>query len=346
MAEIEDNVDRELFRNVEKLRQLRIEHRDLDEVISRLSLDLHIDELQLKRLKKRKLHAQGPDRAPGEPADPGSERLMDSAESALRGVARCSSTSPPVLVAGSALLIAGLAASAVARALRARRAGGRTRGRRARARARSRARGRRAHRPDPRGARDAARRRTYCVGALGVPTAPIDGAARAAGGAGAWCASAVYVLGLLLGPDSWVRTPREPHHARAVADRRCGRPRLARRDRGQPEPHQPGPGPHAVQPVGAAQGPGGRHRLRHRHQPDRARHRAPRHAARSAGGLHPRRRLEVHLLPAGRPGRAARASTPPASTSRRSTCSPARSASAWASACRRSPATSSAASCC
>ena len=53
MAEIEDNVDRELFRNVEK--QLRIEHRDLDEVISRLSLDLHINELQLKRLKKRKL---------------------------------------------------------------------------------------------------------------------------------------------------------------------------------------------------------------------------------------------------------------------------------------------------
>ena len=55
MAEIEDNVDRELFRNIEKLRQLRIEHRDLDEVIGRLSLDLHIDELQLKRLKKRKL---------------------------------------------------------------------------------------------------------------------------------------------------------------------------------------------------------------------------------------------------------------------------------------------------
>jgi hypothetical protein len=55
MAEIEDNVDRELFRNVEKLRQLRIEHRDLDEVISRLSLDMHIDQLQMKRLKKRKL---------------------------------------------------------------------------------------------------------------------------------------------------------------------------------------------------------------------------------------------------------------------------------------------------
>ena len=55
MAEIEDNVDRELFRNVEKLRQLRIEHRDLDEVISRLSMDMHINELQMKRLKKRKL---------------------------------------------------------------------------------------------------------------------------------------------------------------------------------------------------------------------------------------------------------------------------------------------------
>jgi hypothetical protein len=55
MKESGDNVDRELFRNVQKLRGLRIEHRDLDEVIARLSLDLHIDELQLKRLKKRKL---------------------------------------------------------------------------------------------------------------------------------------------------------------------------------------------------------------------------------------------------------------------------------------------------
>ena len=55
MAETEDNVDRELFRNMEKLRQLRIEHRDLDEVITRLALDVHIDELQLKRLTKRKL---------------------------------------------------------------------------------------------------------------------------------------------------------------------------------------------------------------------------------------------------------------------------------------------------
>jgi hypothetical protein len=55
MSDSEDNVDRELFRNVERLRQLRIEHRDLDDVIARLQMDMHIDELQLKRLKKRKL---------------------------------------------------------------------------------------------------------------------------------------------------------------------------------------------------------------------------------------------------------------------------------------------------
>jgi hypothetical protein len=51
----EDNVNRELFRNIEKLRQLRIEHRDLDQVISRLAMDIHTDEVQIRRLKKRKL---------------------------------------------------------------------------------------------------------------------------------------------------------------------------------------------------------------------------------------------------------------------------------------------------
>jgi len=51
----EDKVNRELFRNIEKLRQLRIEHRDLDEIITRLSMDIHVDEIQIKRLKKRKL---------------------------------------------------------------------------------------------------------------------------------------------------------------------------------------------------------------------------------------------------------------------------------------------------
>jgi hypothetical protein len=55
MSDSEDNVDRDLFRSMQQLRDLRIEHRDLDEVIARLSMDMHIDELQLKRLKKRKL---------------------------------------------------------------------------------------------------------------------------------------------------------------------------------------------------------------------------------------------------------------------------------------------------
>jgi len=51
----QDNVDHELFRNIERLRHLRIEHRDLDQVIERLSMDFRTDELQLRRLKKRKL---------------------------------------------------------------------------------------------------------------------------------------------------------------------------------------------------------------------------------------------------------------------------------------------------
>ncbi len=38
-----------------KLVELKVEHRDLDTVIDRLSVDRGTDELQLKRLKKRKL---------------------------------------------------------------------------------------------------------------------------------------------------------------------------------------------------------------------------------------------------------------------------------------------------
>ena len=55
MAEILDNVDTETFLRLERLRSLRIEHRDLDDVINRLQLDLHVDQVQLRRLKKRKL---------------------------------------------------------------------------------------------------------------------------------------------------------------------------------------------------------------------------------------------------------------------------------------------------
>jgi len=51
----ETNVDTETFRRLERLRELRIEHRDLDDVIHRLQMDLYVNEVQLRRLKKRKL---------------------------------------------------------------------------------------------------------------------------------------------------------------------------------------------------------------------------------------------------------------------------------------------------
>lgn len=38
-----------------RLAELQLEHRDLDEVIARLSATPGVDELQLRRLKKRKL---------------------------------------------------------------------------------------------------------------------------------------------------------------------------------------------------------------------------------------------------------------------------------------------------
>jgi hypothetical protein len=55
VSDEESNVNTELFKNIERLRQLRIEHRDLDDIIARLSMDFNADEIQMKRLKKRKL---------------------------------------------------------------------------------------------------------------------------------------------------------------------------------------------------------------------------------------------------------------------------------------------------
>lgn len=50
-----EKIDTEVFRSVERLKQLRVEHRDLDQVIARLVTDPNVDQLMLKRLKKRKL---------------------------------------------------------------------------------------------------------------------------------------------------------------------------------------------------------------------------------------------------------------------------------------------------
>ena len=41
--------------NVARLKELRIEHQDLDQVISRLAEDPYVDQIMLRRLKKRKL---------------------------------------------------------------------------------------------------------------------------------------------------------------------------------------------------------------------------------------------------------------------------------------------------
>ncbi|EIJ42397.1 uncharacterized conserved small protein containing a coiled-coil domain [Beggiatoa alba B18LD] len=38
------------------IEELELEHHDLDDVIHRLSQDKHMDQLQLQRLKKRKLY--------------------------------------------------------------------------------------------------------------------------------------------------------------------------------------------------------------------------------------------------------------------------------------------------
>jgi hypothetical protein len=47
--------DEEMTAVRQKLDALKIEHRDLDDVIARLVNDHHEDELQIRRLKRRKL---------------------------------------------------------------------------------------------------------------------------------------------------------------------------------------------------------------------------------------------------------------------------------------------------
>lgn len=48
-------VDEDEDRLLERLEELRTEHRDLDEVIARLSDAVPFDQIKLQRLKKRKL---------------------------------------------------------------------------------------------------------------------------------------------------------------------------------------------------------------------------------------------------------------------------------------------------
>ena len=50
-----NNKDNKQDQNFAQLQQLESEHRDLDDVIKRLSEDKPFDQLKLQRLKKRKL---------------------------------------------------------------------------------------------------------------------------------------------------------------------------------------------------------------------------------------------------------------------------------------------------
>lgn len=50
-----EKVDTEAFKDLTRLRELRISHRDLDDLIDRLSDDPLVDQLRIRRLKKRRL---------------------------------------------------------------------------------------------------------------------------------------------------------------------------------------------------------------------------------------------------------------------------------------------------
>jgi hypothetical protein len=52
---VDEKIETEAFRHVQRLKELRVEHRDLDRVIAELAGDPSVDQIMLKRLKKRKL---------------------------------------------------------------------------------------------------------------------------------------------------------------------------------------------------------------------------------------------------------------------------------------------------
>ena len=50
-----DKVDTESFKDFARLRELRVDHRDLDYLIDSLTHDPMVDQLRVRRLKKRRL---------------------------------------------------------------------------------------------------------------------------------------------------------------------------------------------------------------------------------------------------------------------------------------------------
>ena len=54
-ANMSDKVDTEAFKQLERLRELRLSHRELDYLIDRLQHDPMVDQLRIRRLKQRRL---------------------------------------------------------------------------------------------------------------------------------------------------------------------------------------------------------------------------------------------------------------------------------------------------
>ena len=52
---MDQKIETEIFKNAKRLKELRVEHQDLDQVISKLAGDPDVDQIMLRRLKKRKL---------------------------------------------------------------------------------------------------------------------------------------------------------------------------------------------------------------------------------------------------------------------------------------------------
>jgi hypothetical protein len=50
-----DKIDTESFKDLNLLKQTRISHRDLNELIDRLSHDPLVDQIRVRRLKKKRL---------------------------------------------------------------------------------------------------------------------------------------------------------------------------------------------------------------------------------------------------------------------------------------------------
>ena len=50
-----DKIDTESFKQFDQLRELRVNHRDLDYLIDSLTHDPMVDQLRVRRLKKRRL---------------------------------------------------------------------------------------------------------------------------------------------------------------------------------------------------------------------------------------------------------------------------------------------------